>query len=301
MAAPTMRATFDELFEDRHPYLANVMFLEYNEHPDEYSQLGYMDTSTRMKETDFMVAELGLFVQKPEGAPIQTDSIEPSFHKDFLHVTWARGVEVTMEAIEDDQDNIMADQAKALGYSARQTVELLAANAWFNLAFTTETSADGQSVYSTTHNTSGGFTISNRLAVDLGSAGLQAASTLFSDLVSEKGHKIRMEPQRLIVPTALQWVARELVESLNKPHEMSNTTNVMKGLARFVSHYISLPTSWFLWGAQSQIKAKWYWRKRPTPVKDTRYSNQSGLTGMLFRCSQGTSDFRGLVGALPGA
>lgn len=298
--APTMRATFDELFDQRHPYLSGLAWLSYQEHADEYSQVGNMQTSERMKETDFMVAELGLFEQKLEGAPIATDSISASFSKDFLMLTWAKGVEVTMEAIEDDKDGIMTDQAAALGYSARQTVEVLAANSWFNNAFTTETAADGVAVYGT-HTTSDGFTITNLLQVDLDVAGLEAAMTHFADLVSEKGHKIRIVPENLIVPPPLQYVAYELTESTLRPDSDANAINALKrfGLNVRVGHYMSSSTAWFVWAAPSIIKAKWFWRKQPTPLKDTRYSNQSALSGLIFRQAVGVSDYRGLLGSLP--
>lgn len=295
-----MRATFDELFEDRHPFLSNIMWLEYSEHPDEYSKLGNMNTSDQMKETDFMVAELGLFEQKPEGEAIAMDSISPSYSKDFLHVTWAKGVEVTMEAIQDDKDSIMSDQAKALGYSARQTVETIAANEWFNNAFTISTSADGAAIYGT-HTTSLGFTIDNSAAVDLDVGGVEMAITHFAELVSEAGNKIRMQAAVIIVPPTLKFAAREIITSMGRPDTNTNARNVLQdeGLQVFVSHYLNNSTSWFVWGAASQIKAKWFWRMTPEPVKDTRYGNQSGLSGLIFRQSVGVSDYRGLWGSNP--
>lgn len=298
--APTMRATFDDLYEDRHPFLAEVMWLSWAEHPDEYNKLGNIQTSSRMKETDFMVAELGQFEQKPEGTPIRTDSISPSFSKDFLHVTWAKGVEVTMEALEDDQDSIMMDQARALGYSARQTIETIAANEWFNNAFTTATSADGQPIYGT-HTTALGFTIDNSFAVDLDVGGVEAMLTHFAELVSEAGNKIRMQARMIIVPPTLQFAAREIVESVTRSDNNTGAKNVLQefNLQVFVSHYLNSSTAWFMWAEPSMIKAKWYWRKRPTPVKDTRYTNQSGLTGLIFRQSVGVSDYRGLAGSQP--
>lgn len=300
MATPTMRATFDELFEDRHPFLSNVMWLNYAEHPDEFSKLGNMNTSDQMKETDFMVAELGLFEEKPEGEAIAMDGIAPSYSKDFLHVTWAKGVEVTMEAIEDDKDGIMMDQAAALGYSARQTVETLAANEWLNNAFTTATSADGGAIYSS-HTTAAGFTIDNSAAVDLDVGGVEMALTHMAELVSERGNKIRMQAAVIIVPPVLQFAAREIVESITRPDTNTGAKNVIQdfNLQVFVSHYLNSSTAWFVWAAADMIKAKWYWRKKPTPVKDTRYGNQSALSGMLFRQSVGVSDYRGLWGSNP--
>jgi hypothetical protein len=207
-----------------------------------------------------------------------------------------------MEAIEDDKDGVMAQQAKALGYSARQTVETIAANEWFNRGFTTSTAADGVAIYGS-HTTAKGFTIDNSAAVDLDVGGLEMALTHFAELVSEAGNKIRMQAAVLIVPPPLQYQAKQLVQSINEPFTTGNQVNALKdfNLRVFVGHYMNNSTQWFLWGESSMIKAKWYWRKRPTPVKDTRYANQSALSGMLFRQSVGVSDYRGLWGSAPTA
>lgn len=298
--APTMRATFDELFEDRFPYLSNVSWLSFMEHADEYSVVGNIQNSDQYQETDFQVAELGQFQQKLEGAPIEVDSIMPSYSKHFIHVTWAKGVEVTMEAIEDDKDGIMTDMAAALGYSARQTVEYLAANAWFNNGFTTETAMDGVAVYGS-HTTASGDTISNTFSLDLGVGGLRAMLVHFAKLVSERGNKINGMMANLVVPPELEFTARELVNSALRPDSDTNADNTFKkfNLNVIVSHYLNSDTAWFGWGAPDRIKAKWYWRKRPTPVADTRYSNQSALSGLLFRQSVGVSDYRLLAGSTP--
>jgi hypothetical protein len=297
---PTMRADFTEMFEDLSAYLSSVSWLEYAEHPDEYSVFGNVKTSDQMQEEDFMVAELGQFAVKSEGAPIAVDAISPSFSKTFLHLTYAKGVEVTMEALEDDKHGVMMDQAAALGYGARQTVETLAANEWFNNAFTTATSADGAAIYAS-HTTSEGFTIDNSAVTDLDVAGVEAGLTHFADLVSEVWNKIRMQAVNLIVPPALQYQAYELTESLQRPDTANNATNALRrfGLNVVVGHYMNSNTAWFMWGDPRMIKAKWYWRKQPTPVRDTRYSNQSGLSGLLFRSSVGVSDYRGLYGSNP--
>jgi len=299
-SAPTMRATFDELFEDLDPYLSSVAWLNYAEHPDEYSMCGNIMNSDQYRETDFAVAELGQLQKKLEGSAIEVDSIMPSYSKQFTHSTWALGVEVTMEAIEDDKQGIMTDMAAALGLSVRQTVETLAANAWFNDAFSTETAMDGAAVYGT-HTTAVGDTITNTASVDLDVGGIRQMLVHFAKLVSERGNKIRGQCYTLIVPPELQFKANELVASALRPDGDSNATNTIQdfNLKVMVNHWLSSDTAWFGWGAPDQIKAKWYWRKRPQGVSDTRYANQSALSGILFRASFGVSDYRLLWGSEP--
>jgi len=300
MPAPTQRATLDQLFATRDAYLRNVMWLNYAQWPEEYSVIGKLETSEKMKEVDFSIAELGMFAQKAEGAPIELDSIEPSYSKTFLHLTWARGVEITMEALEDDQDDVLGDQMAALGYAARETVETIAANEWLNNGHTTSTAMDGQPIYGT-HTTAKGFVIVNTAAVDLDVPGVQTGLNYFANLRTEAGNRMRLIPAVLIVSPELSYAAHELVDSIQKPNTADNNINSLQrfNLRVFVSHYMNSSTKWFMWVGADMQKAKWYWRKRPVPVRDTRYSNQSALSGMLFRQSVGVSDYRTVWGSNP--
>ena len=171
-SAPTGRGTIDKLFKNKHPFLSSVSWLSSTERPDEYSVFGNVLPSSDMKEVDFMVAELGQVPQKLENAPIATDSIIPSYQKEYLHLTYALGTEVSLEALQDDRHSIMKDMASALGYSMRQTIEISAANEWFNNAFSSATAADGVAIYGT-HTTAGGTVYDNALTVDFDVAGIR--------------------------------------------------------------------------------------------------------------------------------
>jgi phage major head subunit gpT-like protein len=293
-----MRTTFADLYEDRLPYLEELIYNAYEEYPDEYSQVFNIRTSTRMMETDFMIAEFGLFPTKQEQADITVDSIEPSYKKDYTHLTYARGVIVSMEALEDDQDNVMANQAEGLGFAGRQTVEQVAWNEGFNRGFTTALAADAAAIYGA-HTTAKGVAWDNSANADLDSAGLEDALTHFHSLLDEAGKKIRMQESWLIVPPALTYQAVRLVDSVNQPGTADNDINPYRGfnLRVFTSHYLSSSSAWFVWADSRQIKAKFWWRKRPTVVSDVDYWSQAGLTALLMRYSVGVSDPRGLYGS----
>lgn len=299
-SSPTHRGTIDKLFAGKHPFLSSVMWMNFARHPDEYSVWGNVLSSDDMKEVEFMVSELGLVPQKLENAPIPVDSIAPSFEKEFLHLTFALGTEVSLEALQDDRHSVMRDQAAALGYSMNQTVELEAANEWFNNAFSSATSADASAIYSS-HTTAGGVVIDNDLPIDLDVPGIRSMNTYFHNLRSERGHRIRGMLKTLIVPPDLEFAAIELLDSVLKPGTGDNNANPIrrKNIGYVVCHYLSSTTNWFGWGDKSQHKAKFYWRIRPQTIKDSRYSTQSALTGMYSRFSVGVSDFRMLCGAQP--
>lgn len=299
-SAPTHRGTIDKLYANVHPYLATVQWMSFRRYPDEYPMWANVMTSTKEKEADLQIAELGLVPQKLENAPIATDSIIQSYQKEFLHLTFALGTEVSMEALQDDRRGVMRDMATALGYSMRQTVELEVANELFNNGFTSATSADGQPIYAT-HTTSGGVTIDNSLTEDLDVPGLQVVNTYFHNLRTERGHRMRAECRLLIIPPDYEFAAIELLESMLRPDTNENATNPLrkKRITYEVSHYLASSTPWFAFGDKAMHGARVYWRMRPQTVRDDRYSTQSALTGMIARFSVGITDYRLHVGTQP--
>jgi hypothetical protein len=295
-----MRSTVEKLFEAKHPYLSSVLWLNFRQKPEQYSRWGNIMDSDQMKEVEFMVAELGQFSPKNENDPIPLDSIMPSHQKEFLFVTWAKGTEVSMEALQDDKFRVMSDMAAALGYSARVTIEQIAADEWFNKGFTTGLAADNVSIYGT-HGTAGGFTIQNALNVDPDTAGVEAFLNYYADLRSERGHKIQAELETIVCPSQLSFGLWEVVESVQRAGTNNNNINSLRrfNLRVEVCNFLDSPSAWFGMGDKSQHKAKGYFRMRPTIVKDTRYTTQSGLTGLLWRSSFGVSDYRLLVASMP--
>ncbi|MCP4573393.1 MAG: hypothetical protein GY838_13640 [bacterium] len=299
MAGLVLRSTFKDLYEERLPYLEELIYNAYDEHVDEYSQVLNMNTSSRMSETDFSVAEFGLFPTKAEGTDLTLDSIEPGYTKTHTHVTYARGTEVTKESLQDDQDGIMADQAYGLGFAGRQTVETVAFDEVFNNGFTTSTSADGLSIYNSSHELVKGGTWSNTASADLDVPSLEAALTHFAGLVDEAGKKIRMMASKLVVPTALLYQAIRLVESEGRPDTADRAKNAFRNfsISIFEGHYLSSSTAWFLCADARQLKAKFYWRQRPQVESEVDFWSKSGMTSMDLRFSVGVSDPRGLYGS----
>lgn len=301
-----MRSSFRQLYEERLPYIEELIYDSYEEYPEEFSRVLNMRTSSRMKEQDFMVAGYGLFPELTEGADITTDAISPSYSKDFVHAWYARAAEITKPALQDDQDSLMADQAAGLGFAARQTVETICANEVFSAtAFTatgtgTGTAADQLSIYNTAHVISKtGETWSNSFAVDLDVPGLEAVLTSFATLKDESGKRIRMNAMHLIVPPQLMYQAVRLVESEGRPDTADNAINAFRNfnLRIIEGHYMTSTSAWFVWAAPSQIKAKFFWRQKLQVESEVDFWSKSGLTSADMRFSVGVSDPRGLVGS----
>jgi hypothetical protein len=292
------RASFQKLYNDRLPFLEEIIFNAYEEHEEQYSQCLNMKTTNRLKETDLMIADYGLFDEKAEGTDLTMDEITEGYDKDFTMVTYAKGIEITKEALRHDQDGVMNERAAGLGFAARQTVEQIAFNEVFNNGFTTSVSADGAAIYAT-HTLIRGGTWSNNAAADLDIGGLEDALTHFNDLVDEANKKIVMRPWTLVVGPALEWQARQLLFSGQLPGSMDNDINPIqnRNLNLKVVNYLSSSTSWFVIAEPSRLKAKFFWNWRPEVESDVDFMSKSGLTSMDFSCGVGVSDPRGLYGS----
>jgi hypothetical protein len=142
--------------------------------------------------------------------------------------------------------------SKMLGKAGRMVREIRGVNVLDN-AFDTSYSGfkSGVALCSTLHTTlNGAATWANTpsAAAQLSMAALEAAIISISDLEDEDGFPAVYVPKRLIIPTALQFVAEELVSSALQPENANHAINPIAkmGLKIVISHYISSTTAWFI-------------------------------------------------------
>ncbi|HHH0888609.1 TPA: Mu-like prophage major head subunit gpT family protein, partial [Yersinia enterocolitica] len=181
-------------------------------------------------------------------------------------------IEVDRNDIEDDQLLGYAQQAAAAGQSAAELpsdiVFALLSNGFVNLCY------DGQPFFDTDHAVRG-VSVSNKstkklayqtLAQAKGSYGL-ARSTL-RNMKDEEGASLKIQPNLLIVPPALEDDANYLMTADRFP---DNTPNIYKGTAEvLVVPELKTDTEWFLVDAKQSMKPLIYQeRKKPTFVEQT--------------------------------
>ena len=227
---------------------------EYKRYPELWRQIFGVRKSTRAYEECAYVSGFGLVPKKPEGQPLDYDARLQGYTKRWVHDTYAMGVRVHQEAIEDDLYNIFASIGRDLGVSARETRHIRFA-ALFNTGFgtTVHTAGDGLAIYSASHVRLDGTTWSNlATASSLSYSTLQTAIRAFENQVDHRGKKIMQTPMTLLVPTALEFKARELLESIGQPEGANNEPNVVRSsrptLRVVVWPYLTSATAWFLIG-----------------------------------------------------
>lgn len=277
---------------------------EYPELPAQYPSLFNIMTSQRAFEEEIISAGFGTAGVKPESQDVPMDKPFPVGKVKFVHLTLGLGFEISRESVEDDLYAILSRlSSKDLARSLRDAEERGAASV-FNLAFTTQQAYDGVSLINTAHPIVAGGTQSNRPAVDvdLSVTSLQAALEHFMDMENERGLKIDMNPQMVVVRPENFWLVNEILGSEFKPFTADNEINVLRsqGLTPFIYRYLTDTDSWYVLADKSMHKLIFNWRRKPLFEDD--FDKKAGVAFYMAteRFSHGAADWRGIYGS-PGA
>ncbi|MCR4339557.1 MAG: hypothetical protein NUW01_06685, partial [Gemmatimonadaceae bacterium] len=164
--AVQVRGTFTELYDGVDKTIKTIISDALSELSPIYKQYCNMKSSDKKFERVVSVTPFGDVPQKAEGETYTLDLIRAGWTKDFTHVEFGLGFEVTETAQEDDEHDILIRNAEMLAFSARYVQEKTAADSFHNNGFGSETTPDGVSLYNTAHVLKGGGTTRNMLSTD---------------------------------------------------------------------------------------------------------------------------------------
>jgi len=233
----------------------NAIFgLTYTEWPELWRDIFTVENSEKAYEEEVMQSGLGAASVKPEGAGVEYDDMYETYVARYQHDTIAKAVAITEEAVEDNLYASVGQRiAKALARSMKFTKELRAANV-LNFGFDSNFSGgDGVQLFSTAHPLGGGGTLPNTLVTpaDLSESSLEEAAIQIADWTDERGIPVRAMIKKMIIPTALQFVAARLLMTPYQPDTGDNNINALFKLGTIengfsVNRYLSDPDAWFL-------------------------------------------------------
>lgn len=291
------------------PGLRKIFQETYKEIPEQYSQVFNVQDSKKAIETDLRMGGFGMWDKKDSGGSIQYDDPTDTLPLQYVHEEFSKGFTVERKFIDDEQYGTISKWTKSLARGARATIETKAAEI-FNNAFTVN-GFDGQPLISATHKRLDGGTMSNRLAATDGAGAadgalsdrnLKAALIQTRRQVDDRGILIQVQPKLLVVPAALEFTARTLIESYNLSAQgtgsaMTNDKNVIQNRFKVVvMDYFTSNTAWFLIDP-TVAELNFFWRRRlefkNTEDFDTMQAKYRGY--MRFSC--GYSDYRGVFGS----
>lgn len=277
----------------------------YAEYPVEYTDLFGTHKSRRAWEEDVSVSSFGLAVQKSEGSGVTYDSEQQGFMTRYTHVEYGLGFTITRNMVEDDLYDVVGERkARGLAFSMRQTKETVGSNV-YNRAFTsTYVGGDGKELCATDHINVAGGTWSNELATaaDLSEAALEQAVIDIAGFTNDRGLKIAIKPQCLIIPRQLMHEAAKIMKTEYEVGTANNTVNVVRSMfpmGHKVNHYLTDADAWFI-KTSAPNGMKYFERRGETFTTDGDWETDNAKFKATARYSFGWSDPRAVFGS-PGA
>lgn len=284
----------------------------YNEFPVEYTMLFDTYSSRKAFEEDVGVSGFGLAAVKTEGGSIAYDTAQQGYLTRYTHVTYGLGFVITREMVDDDlYDVIGKKRAQALAYSMRQTKEIVGANV-YNRAFSTSyTGGDGSSLIASGAGTAsafhpnvagGSWTNGPSAWSDLSEAALEQAAIDIMAWTNDRGLRIAVTPQSLIIPPALVFEAERILKTSARVGTANNDVNALKEMGYFpggikVNHYLTDSDAWFI---RTNVKdgMKHFVRRADDFGMDNDFDTDNAKYKATARYSFGWTDPRALYGSM---
>jgi phage major head subunit gpT-like protein len=279
------------------PGLRKIFFETYKEKPEQYSQAFNILSSQKAIETDARLGGFSMWNEKGTLDGTEYENLTKLDTATYKHTTYSKGFQVEKELVDDEQYNQINKASKALARAARATIETKAA-AVLNNAFTTTGGFDSVALVSASHVRADGGSTSNLIgALALSEANLEVAMQLASQQVDERGLKIQMMPDTLIVPRALEYTADKILKSAQMPGTNNNDINPLQGKFKVVVlDYLTSTTNWFLVDS-TMNPLNFFWREKLSFKNETDFDTDVAKYKGRMRFTCGFSDFRGILGS----
>ena len=292
-----LRNQFTDLFVSRLPFLDEIMYERFDAPSLTYTDVFHMADSSRAFEEKTGISGFEQFAVKDEADAVDYDKLLQLFDKRYKHLTYAKGFQISMEAMDDDIDGAISDAAPALARVARNSIETEAFSD-FNNGFGTVTTPDGSALFANAHALVGGGTFDNLISGDLAQGTLENAINIYDDMRDDRNQLIELAPAILLYPPELRWLVHELLKSQLRSDTANNAANALNqiGIRTVMSKYLTGDDDWFVLSESSTHRLMFYWRMEPVSDHTLDFDTSNMKTKMTMRFSHGPADWRGLVG-----
>ena len=243
-----------QLLKELLPGLNALFGLEYEKYGEEHAEIYETETSERSFEEEVKLSGFSAAPVKDEGSAISYDNAQEAWAARYNHETIALGFSITEEAVEDNlYDSLSSRYTKALARAMSYTKQTKAAAVLNNGFDSNYTGGDGVELFSLAHPLVSGGVNKNEpdTASDLNETSLESAVIRVGGWTDERGLLIAAKPLKLIVPSALQFVATRLMESQGRVATADNDINAIRSMGSVpqgyvINHYLTDTDAWFL-------------------------------------------------------
>jgi hypothetical protein len=250
-----------QLLKELLPGLNALFGMEYARYGEEHKEIYETEKSERSFEEETKLAGFGAAPVKNEGSAIAYDNAQEAFTARYNHETIALGFSITEEAIEDNlYDSLSARYTKSLARAMAYTKQVKAASVINNGFSGSYLGGDGVSLFGV--NSAGnrvGHPLINgsvnynspSVAVDLNETSLENAVIQIAAWTDERGLLIAAKPVKMVIPPALMFVAKRLLDTELRVSTADNDINAIKQMGAIpggytVNHFLTDSNAWFL-------------------------------------------------------
>jgi hypothetical protein len=250
-----------QLLKELLPGLNALFGMEYARYGEEHKEIYETEKSERSFEEETKLAGFASAPVKNEGQAIAYDNAQEAFTARYNHETIALGFSITEEAVEDNlYDSLSARYTKSLARAMAYTKQVKAAsviNNGFNGAYL---GGDGVTLFGNNSSSarvghplvSGGVNYNSpTTGVDLNETSLENAVIQIAAWVDERGLLIAAKPRKMVVPPALMFVAKRLLDTELRVQTADNDINALKQMGAIpegytVNHFLTDSNGWYL-------------------------------------------------------
>jgi len=243
-----------QLLKELLPGLNALFGMEYKTYGEEHKEIYEVENSERSFEEETKLSGFSAAPVKNEGQAISYDNAQEAWTARYNHETIALGFSITEEAVEDNlYDSLSKRYTKSLARAMAYTKQVKAASVLNNAFSAGYVGGDGVALCSASHPLVNGGTNSNIPATpaDLNETSLEAAVIQVAAWTDERGLLIAAKPRKLVIPPALMFVAKRLLDTELRVGTTDNDINALKAMGSIpegytVNHFLTDANGWFL-------------------------------------------------------
>ena len=250
-----------QLLKELLPGLNALFGMEYARYGEQHKEIYEIEKSERSFEEETKLAGFGAAPVKNEGSAIAYDNAQEAFTARYTHETIALGFSITEEAVEDNlYDSLSARYTKALARGMAYTKQVKGAAVLNNGFSQNYLGGDGVSLFGVNssgtrvgHPLVGGGQNYNSptTGVDLNETSLENATIQIAAWTDERGLLIAAKPVKLVVPPALMFQSKRLLDTELRVATADNDINAIKQMGTIsggytVNHFLTDTNAWFL-------------------------------------------------------
>lgn len=251
------------------PTLHHLFSQHHKKLPDYLREFYNVETSRKAVETTLGIGSIGEMDEwVASGSQVSYEDINKGYSQTYTHKKHSKGIQIQRELLEDDLFNEIRKRVRELSHSVYITYQKQAASTFNNAFNAGYPGPDSVALCSAAHpySPSDATTQSNTSTDVLNSTSLETARTAMLGWTDDKDNILALNPDLLIVPTALRKTALVIADSSGEPDVSDNNINVWHGAVTVVEYrFLTSTTAWFL-SDSMRMKVFLNWLNRRVPV-----------------------------------